>query len=133
MDGYKRQGLILKALAHPARLQILEILRTDGESCVCHLENILGQRQSYISQQLSRLREAGLVVDRRDGLNVFYSLADDSIIRLLEVARQSATDLAALNGLELSFRQFKHDESCPCTCPNCAVKVDISAGLKSKE
>jgi DNA-binding transcriptional ArsR family regulator len=126
MDGYKRQGLLMKALAHPARLQILEVLRRDGECCVCHLENILCQRQAYISQQLSRLREAGLVVDRRDGLNVFYSLADDSISRLLDVTRQSATDLAALNGEKLSFRQLEHDESCPCTCPNCTIKVDIS-------
>jgi len=123
----------MKALAHPARLQILDVLSRDGECCVCHLENILGQRQSYISQQLSRLREAGLVVDRRDGLNVFYSLADESMIRLLEVARQSATDLASLDGVKLSFRQLEHDESCPCTCPNCAVKVDESAGGISKE
>ncbi len=133
MDGYKRQGLLMKALAHPARLQILEVLRRDGECCVCHLENILGQRQAYISQQLSRLREAGLVIDRRDGLNVFYSLADESIIRLLEVTRQSATDLASLNGVKLIFPQLEHDESCPCTCPNCAVNVDGQAEESSKK
>ncbi len=118
----------MKALAHPARLQIMEVLRRDGECCVCHLENILGQRQAYISQQLSRLREAGLVVDRREGLNVFYSLTDKSIIRLLKVTRQSATDLASLNGVKLSFRQLEQDESCPCTCPNCAA-----AGCNSRE
>lgn len=123
----------MKALAHPARLQILEVLRNDGECCVCHLENILSQRQAYISQQLSRLREAGLVVDRRDGLNVFYSLADESIIRLMEVSRQSATDLASMNGVKISFRQIKHDESCPCTCPNCAATVDGHARESSKE
>jgi len=118
----------MKALAHPVRLQILEVLRRDGECCVCHLENILGQRQAYISQQLSRLREAGLVVDRREGLNVFYSLVDESIIRLLEVTRQSVMDLASLNGVKLSFRQLEHDESCPCTCPNCVAQDETLAG-----
>ena len=118
----------MKALAHPARLQILEVLRSDGECCVCHIEIILGQRQAYISQQLSRLREAGLVVDRRDGLNVFYSLADESIVRLLEVTRQSAKDLASLDGVKLSFRQLEHDESCPCTCPNCGIQGEVPAG-----
>ena len=128
MDGYEWQGSLMKALAHPARLQILEVLRSDGECCVCHLENILGQRQAYISQQLSRLREAGLVVDRREGLNVFYSLVDDSISRLLKVTRQSAMDLASFNGVKLSFRQLEHDESCPCTCPNCEVQDEVHAG-----
>ncbi len=118
----------MKALAHPARLQILEVLGRDGECCVCHLENILSQRQAYISQQLSRLREAGLVVDRREGLNVFYSLTDESIVRLLDVTKQSAMDLASLTGVKLSFRQLEHDESCPCTCPNCAVQVEMPAG-----
>ena len=128
MDGYEWQGSLMKALAHPVRLQILEVLRRDGECCVCHLENILGQRQAYISQQLSRLREAGIVVDRREGLNVFYSLVDESIIRLLEVTRQSVMDLASLNGVKLSFRQLEHDESCPCTCPNCVVQDETLAG-----
>ena len=57
---------IFKVLTHPARLAILEILR-DGEHCVCHMEAHLGFRQAYISQQLSVLRDAGLVQDRRDG------------------------------------------------------------------
>ncbi|MFV9675739.1 MAG: ArsR/SmtB family transcription factor [Anaerolineales bacterium] len=133
MDGYEWQGSLMKALAHPARLQILEVLRSDGECCVCHIENILGQRQAYISQQLSRLREAGLVVDRREGLNVFYSLVDESISRLLEVTKKSAMDLASTNGVKLNFRQLEHDESCPCTCPNCAAKVDGRARESSKE
>jgi len=118
----------MKALAHPARLQILEVLRSDGESCVCHIENIMGQRQAYVSQQLSRLREAGLVVDRREGLNVFYSLVDDSIVRLLEITRQSAMDLASSNGVKLAFRRLEHDESCPCTCPNCGAPDEAPAG-----
>jgi len=80
------------------------------------------------AQQLSRLREAGLVVDRREGLNVFYSLVDESIVRLLEITRQSAMDLASFNGVKLAFRQLEHDESCPCTCPNCGAPDEAPAG-----
>ena len=54
MDGYEQTAEMMKALSHPTRLQILEVLSEEGESCVCHLENRLGQRQAYISQQLAR-------------------------------------------------------------------------------
>ena len=57
-----------------------------------------------------------------------YSLVDDSISRLLEVTRQSAMDLASFNGVKLSFRQLGHNESCPCTCPNCEVQDEVHAG-----
>jgi DNA-binding transcriptional ArsR family regulator len=72
-----------KALAHPVRLQILDMLR-GGEVCVCHMEAVLGKRQAYISQQLMVLRDAGLVESRKDGLSVFYRVIDDVVFDLLE-------------------------------------------------
>lgn len=72
----------LKALAHPTRLQILDLLQ-EGEVCVCQLEKVLNKRQAYISQQLMILREAGLVESRRVGLQVHYRLTDASISALL--------------------------------------------------
>jgi DNA-binding transcriptional ArsR family regulator len=74
-----------KALAHPVRLQILDMLRS-GELCVCHLEAALSKRQAYISQQLMVLREAGLVESRKDGLRVFYQLVDDVTRALLDAS-----------------------------------------------
>jgi len=68
MDSYETQSDILKALSHPTRLAILDILR-DGEQCVCHMEATLKLRQAYISQQLMILKDAGLVEARRDGLS----------------------------------------------------------------
>ena len=59
MAPYKNAALRLKALAHPVRLQILDMLRADDEVCVCHMEAAFGKRQAYISQQLMVLREAG--------------------------------------------------------------------------
>ncbi len=71
MDTFAPQADLLKAISHPTRLAVLEILR-DGEQCVCHMEAILGLRQASISQQLMILRQAGLVEVRRDGLNMYY-------------------------------------------------------------
>ncbi|WP_375176106.1 ArsR/SmtB family transcription factor [Pseudooceanicola sp.] len=74
----------LKALSHEGRLMILCHLVT-GEKSVTELEELLSARQAAVSQQLSRLRLEGLVVPRRDGKAIYYSLADDRPRRMLEL------------------------------------------------
>lgn len=123
MDGYDQVAEIGKALGHPVRLQILQVLREE-EACVCHLEAILGQRQAYISQHLMRLREAGLVVDRREGMNVFYSLANEAIGSLLEAAIKAAVAAADERGEMLSFAPLQHNVVDVCTCPPCRAQRD---------
>jgi predicted transcriptional regulator len=54
---YENHTQLFQILSHPARLQILDILRA-GEECVCHIQSLLGKRQAYVSQQLMVLREA---------------------------------------------------------------------------
>lgn len=61
----------------------MDELRRD-EACVCHLQAVLERPQAYVSQQLRVLREAGIVADRKDGLLVYYRLADRQVERLLE-------------------------------------------------
>jgi ArsR family transcriptional regulator len=65
---------VYKALAHPARLRILAMLR-GGELCVCQITAVLGLATSTVSAHLSELRRAGLVVERKDGRWVAYRLA----------------------------------------------------------
>ncbi len=65
---------VLKAMAHPSRLLMLEALATDGERCVCDLQRLVGSDLSTVSKHLSLMRAAGLVIDRRQGLQVFYRL-----------------------------------------------------------
>jgi DNA-binding transcriptional ArsR family regulator len=84
MTSYVAIASRLKAMGHPVRLQILDMLRS-GEVCVCHIERTLNRRQAYVSQQLMTLRDAGLVTSRKDGLQVYYRLADDEIAELLHV------------------------------------------------
>src|SRR3972149_6488943 len=75
----------------PAGLEILEILR-DDEHCVCHIEAALGYRQAYISQQLSVLREAGLIQDRRDGWNIYYRVIQPKVFDVLDTAQAVTGD-----------------------------------------
>jgi DNA-binding transcriptional ArsR family regulator len=68
----------LKALTHEARLLILCML-VEGEKTVSEIEGLLDASQSAVSQQLARLREDGLVAARRDGRNIYYSLASEEV------------------------------------------------------
>ncbi len=76
-----------KALAHPLRIRILDELRR-GEVGVNELGVRLDAEQSTLSQQLSVLRTRGLVVGRKDGQNVLYSVRDPEIFKLLDVAKK---------------------------------------------
>ncbi len=80
---FETEARLLALLAHPMRLQILELLR-HGEVCVCDMQAALNQRQAYISQHLMVLREAGLVTCRKDGLRVYYQLSEPRILRVLD-------------------------------------------------
>jgi DNA-binding transcriptional ArsR family regulator len=120
MDTYEGSAKLFKALMHPARLEILDILR-DGEHCVCHIEAALGYRQAYISQQLSVLREAGLVQDRREGWNVHYRVTRPQVFALLDVA------IAMLGGQPAKRKWLHTVELGNCPCPRCASAEAISA------
>ncbi len=76
-----------KALAHPLRIRILDSLRS-GEVGVNELSARLKVEQSTLSQQLAVLRKSNIVVGRKEAQNVFYSVSDPAIIRLLDDARQ---------------------------------------------
>jgi DNA-binding transcriptional ArsR family regulator len=78
----------LKALSHESRLLLLCAL-SEGECSVGELENILGERQSTVSQQLARLRLDRLVATRRDGKTIYYSLADENVRALLDALRKA--------------------------------------------
>lgn len=68
----------LKKLANPNRLMIVCAL-VDGERSVRDLEDSLGIRQPGLSQQIAELREAGLIVGRKESKSVFYRLADERV------------------------------------------------------
>lgn len=78
---------ILKALGHPTRLSIVEMLAS-GERCVCELNEHIEADHSTISKHLSILKQAGLVSDRKNGLKVYYKLEAPCVIRFIECISQ---------------------------------------------
>jgi DNA-binding transcriptional ArsR family regulator len=64
---------VFKAMGHPLRLGVIEFLR-DGEKCVCDIVDHMGTGISNVSKHLSVLKKAGILIDRRDGLKIMYSL-----------------------------------------------------------
>jgi ArsR family transcriptional regulator len=78
---------LFKALAHPARIRILEVL-SEGERSVGELQPLVGIELSHLSQQLAVLRRARLVKARKEGTAVFYAVKDKLVVQLLQVAKR---------------------------------------------
>jgi ArsR family transcriptional regulator len=78
---------LFKALAHPARIRVLELL-VDGEHTVSEMQPIVGIESSHLSQQLAVLRRTRLVTTRKEGSSVVYSLRDPLVADLLAVAKR---------------------------------------------
>ncbi|MFS0862375.1 ArsR/SmtB family transcription factor [Fredinandcohnia sp. 179-A 10B2 NHS] len=76
-----------KALAHPLRIRILELL-TEGDKNVNEIQSLIGSEGSAVSQQLTILRSKNIVIGTKDGNRVIYSLRDPMIVELLSVAKQ---------------------------------------------
>ncbi|MCQ6279143.1 helix-turn-helix transcriptional regulator [Bacillus sp. EB600] len=76
-----------KALAHPLRIRILELL-SEGDKNVNELQSLIGSEGSAVSQQLTVLRAKNIVSGTKDGNKVVYTLKDPMIIELLAVAKQ---------------------------------------------
>ena len=89
-----RAAHLFHALSDQTRLGILEMLR-DGERCVCDLQDALGAAQSRLSFHLKVLKEAGLVVDRKEGRWSYYTLVPDAFAEAHDLVRALATEQSA--------------------------------------
>jgi len=80
---YNLKAGVLKAIAHPARLAMVEALGK-GELCVCELQALVGSDMSTVSKHLSVLRNAGVVTSRKKGLWMYYQLCCPCILDFLD-------------------------------------------------
>ena len=88
MQHYSQQASqLLKSLSHPDRLLLLCQL-TQGEYCVSELEKLVGVGQPSLSQQLGILRKDELVATRRKGKQIYYSIASEDALAVLELLYQ---------------------------------------------
>src|SRR5207248_174163 len=79
---------VFQALAHPTRIAIIELLRDDREVPVSRIHERLGLEQANVSQHLAVLRSRQLVIGRKDGNQVFYSLRYRVLGKVLDLMRQ---------------------------------------------
>jgi len=118
--NYEETANKIKLLAHPERLRILDAVRREAE-CVCHLTALLDKPQPYVSQQLGLLRKAGIIEDEKDGLNVYYRLADQEIVSWLNDILGEAV------GEHPAMSQHKKLSACP--CPKCEAETEVMTEL----
>lgn len=88
---YNKKAKLFKALSNPVRLEIIDFL-ADGEKCVCEIVEKLDYEQPHISKSLIKLKEAGLIQDKKIGLNVYYSLKTHCVsefIRCIDVVENN--------------------------------------------
>ncbi len=83
MNQYHLIANFMKALSHPTRIQILELLRS-GERCVCEIFPEINVDQSSVSRHLAILKREGLLDSRKDGLKVIYWTADPFIYEIID-------------------------------------------------
>jgi ArsR family transcriptional regulator len=99
------------ALAHPVRIRLLEVLVAQGETSVQDLQQALGIEQPIVSQQLARLRAAGIVTARKEGSGSRYAAADPLLGDLLDVAKRLLN--RRLIGVQSLLRQLNEDRDRP--------------------
>jgi len=96
MDKFSAElASLLAALADPTRLRLVNLI-AGGEVCVCHLVDVLGQKQSKVSRHLAHLRKAGVVAARREGTWMHYRLMpqpDPASAGLLRAALEALANL----------------------------------------
>lgn len=99
-----------KALGHPVRVRILEILRHGGRS-VQDLQQALQLDQAIVSQHLARLRAKNVVEARKDGLTTRYTVRDPAVGELLDVARRIFS--RHLEGTQNMLRELQREQRAP--------------------
>lgn len=82
-EKYRLRSQVIKAMGHPSRLMMLDAL-AEGEKCVCELQKLVGSDISTVSKHLALMKNAGIVTDRKEGLQVFYRLKVPCILRFFD-------------------------------------------------
>lgn len=70
---YEIRAELLKAVAHPARLMMVDAL-AEGEKCVCELQELVGSAMPTVSQHLAKMKSAGIIAGRRQDNRIYYRL-----------------------------------------------------------
>ena len=86
-ERIERAAEVLKTVAHPLRLRIVELLES-GEKSVTELKELLGVTQPLTSQHLSQMRMRGVLGSRREGAQVYYAIANPDVVKVIHCIRR---------------------------------------------
>jgi ArsR family transcriptional regulator len=81
---YEARAKIIKAMAHPTRLFLVDELARNGQRCVCELTEMVGADMSTVSRHLAILKNAGIVQDERRGAQVYYRLRVKCVLNFFD-------------------------------------------------
>ncbi|TCO75191.1 ArsR/SmtB family transcription factor [Marinisporobacter balticus] len=84
-EFFEQKSEILKALAHPVRLCIIQTLYNNGPTNVTDMHNCLDKPQSTISQHISKLKSANIIIGKRQGTEITYSIKNDEIKKIIQI------------------------------------------------
>ncbi|MDA8169296.1 MAG: metalloregulator ArsR/SmtB family transcription factor [Nitrospiraceae bacterium] len=89
---FEMQAEVCKTIASPKRLEIISALK-DGEKSVTELVEALGVPKANVSQHLAMMRHKGILKARRDGVNIFYSIANPKVIEACTLMREVLSEM----------------------------------------
>ena len=95
---------ICTIFSNPKRLEIIDLLR-DGEKSVNELSSLMEIPQANLSQHLSLMRQRGILETRRDGVNIYYSIANPKVIKAFEIMREVLLEQLSMH--EKMFKKIK--------------------------
>jgi len=95
LDTLEYSAEVLKAIAQPTRLKIIQLLQ-DGEHCVCEIFPAIGHEQSNTSRHLQMMLKSGILQQRKDGLKIYYSLRHPEVLEMVRLAELIAGRDAAM-------------------------------------
>ncbi len=83
-EKLERAAHVLKAVAHPARISIVDLLDQCERLCVGDIQEKLGMEQALLSHHLINMRDKGILKTERSGKNIYYSLTDRTITKIIQ-------------------------------------------------
>jgi ArsR family transcriptional regulator, virulence genes transcriptional regulator len=93
---YELHAEVCKTMSNPKRLEIINILR-NGEKSVDELAKDMGIRMANLSQHLAVMRSKGIVQTRRDGLKIYYKIANPKVVKACDIMREVLLEQLASN------------------------------------
>lgn len=90
INRYTEAAEMLKVLAHPVRLCIVNGLLEKGECNVSYMQSCLKTPQSTVSQHLQKLKAAGIIEGRREGLEIYYRISNEMVAELIRILIQAS-------------------------------------------